>query len=218
MSKCVKCKSRKGKRYCPALSGLICPLCCGKYREKEIECPESCMYLVKHRTYQEKKEWLKNIAKPEFIEKKQDEIYKDKKFTWFAYNVEKTIVDFILSNPNTNLNDRKVIKALEYVLDKIKQQKRLIYFNEADLKRKDDLGELIYNTIKNIRYPTEIVVPKSMEFYPDEEKIKYIENLIFAVKLYSEGELDGKNYINSMKERIKKLVEKSKGEKIIIPR
>jgi len=185
MSKCVKCKSRKGKRYCPALSGLICPLCCGKYREKEIECPESCAYLVKHRTYQEKKEWLKNIARPEFIEKKQDEIYNDEKFTWFAYNVEKAMVDFILSNLDANLNDRKVIKALEYALDKIKEKRRLIYFNETDLKKKDELGEVVYNTIKNIRYPREIIVPKSMELYPDEEKINYIQKVNLTEKIIS---------------------------------
>ena len=80
MNKCIKCKSRKGKRYCSALSGLICSLCCGKYREKEIDCPESCIYLIKHRSYQEKKEWIRNIAKLEIIEKKQEEIYEDKKF------------------------------------------------------------------------------------------------------------------------------------------
>jgi hypothetical protein len=43
---CVSCRQRKGKRQCPALGGLICTVCCGTKRLKEINCPADCQYLA----------------------------------------------------------------------------------------------------------------------------------------------------------------------------
>jgi hypothetical protein len=43
---CVSCGQRKGKRACPALRGLICTVCCGTKRLKEINCPSDCQYLA----------------------------------------------------------------------------------------------------------------------------------------------------------------------------
>lgn len=42
---CISCQSKSGKRRCPALDGLICPVCCGEKRLKEIRCPSDCRYL-----------------------------------------------------------------------------------------------------------------------------------------------------------------------------
>src|SRR5262249_45724774 len=41
------CRSRKGKRACPALRQTICPVCCGRKRIVEIACPSDCVYLEK---------------------------------------------------------------------------------------------------------------------------------------------------------------------------
>src|SRR5689334_19423197 len=43
--KCVHCGQRRGKRRCPALSGDICPQCCGEHRLKTIDCPSTCEFL-----------------------------------------------------------------------------------------------------------------------------------------------------------------------------
>ncbi len=53
MSKCVYCHQRKGKRACPALSGLICSQCCGEQRMVRITCPADCAYLESNSAYQE---------------------------------------------------------------------------------------------------------------------------------------------------------------------
>ena len=45
MSACPLCRSRKGKRSCPALRETICPICCGRKRIVEIACPADCAYL-----------------------------------------------------------------------------------------------------------------------------------------------------------------------------
>jgi hypothetical protein len=44
-SPCPLCRSRKGRRACPAKGALICPQCCGSKRRVEIDCPEDCVYL-----------------------------------------------------------------------------------------------------------------------------------------------------------------------------
>ncbi len=56
MMKCKHCLQKKGKRNCPALSGMICTLCCGKYRKKEIDCPETCVFIVGNTEYNSKKQ------------------------------------------------------------------------------------------------------------------------------------------------------------------
>jgi hypothetical protein len=55
MSKCVYCHERKGKRTCPALSGLICSQCCGEHRMTRIACPSDCQYLDASSGYQQKR-------------------------------------------------------------------------------------------------------------------------------------------------------------------
>jgi hypothetical protein len=42
---CVFCQQRKGKRACPALTGLICSQCCGQHRLQAIHCPSDCVFL-----------------------------------------------------------------------------------------------------------------------------------------------------------------------------
>ena len=55
MSKCIYCHERKGKRSCPALSGLICSQCCGTHRMASITCPPDCVYLDSNVEYQQKR-------------------------------------------------------------------------------------------------------------------------------------------------------------------
>jgi hypothetical protein len=44
--KCGLCNLKKAKRHCPAKNALICPQCCGEKRVLEIDCPETCPYLI----------------------------------------------------------------------------------------------------------------------------------------------------------------------------
>ena len=55
MSKCGHCHQRKGKRACPALSGVICSQCCGTHRVESIACPADCVYLDANWEYQQKR-------------------------------------------------------------------------------------------------------------------------------------------------------------------
>jgi len=42
---CVLCHVRRPRRYCPGVSGDICPICCGTERENTVSCPFDCPYL-----------------------------------------------------------------------------------------------------------------------------------------------------------------------------
>ncbi len=48
---CPSCGQRKGRRDCPALRASICTICCGTKRLVEIQCPETCSYLVSAREH-----------------------------------------------------------------------------------------------------------------------------------------------------------------------
>jgi len=42
---CAICHTRRPRRFCPAVRGDICSLCCGTEREVSIDCPLECEYL-----------------------------------------------------------------------------------------------------------------------------------------------------------------------------
>ena len=48
---CALCEERKEKRFCPAVHGRICPLCCGEQREVTLDCPSDCPYLQQAREH-----------------------------------------------------------------------------------------------------------------------------------------------------------------------
>ncbi len=42
---CKICGKRRARRYCPAVEGDICTICCGTEREVSLSCPLGCEYL-----------------------------------------------------------------------------------------------------------------------------------------------------------------------------
>src|SRR4051812_14328649 len=42
---CKICQKRRARRFCPAVSGDICTICCGTEREVSLSCPLECLYL-----------------------------------------------------------------------------------------------------------------------------------------------------------------------------
>jgi hypothetical protein len=49
---CAICEVRRDKRFCPAIHGRICPLCCGEQREVTLDCPRDCPYLQQAREHE----------------------------------------------------------------------------------------------------------------------------------------------------------------------
>jgi hypothetical protein len=53
---CAICETRKEKRFCPAVHGRICAICCGTEREVTIDCPGDCPYLRQAREHERPRE------------------------------------------------------------------------------------------------------------------------------------------------------------------
>jgi hypothetical protein len=49
---CAICENRKEKRFCPAVHGRICAICCGTEREATLDCPSECPYLRQAREHE----------------------------------------------------------------------------------------------------------------------------------------------------------------------
>ena len=49
MAACGQCGQRPPRRQCPALQAEICAPCCGEERERTIDCPFDCAYLLQAR-------------------------------------------------------------------------------------------------------------------------------------------------------------------------
>jgi hypothetical protein len=49
---CQICEKKRARRFCPGVSGEICPACCGAGRENAIDCPLSCEYLQEARAHE----------------------------------------------------------------------------------------------------------------------------------------------------------------------
>lgn len=53
---CAICEQRKEKRFCPAVHGRICAVCCGTEREVSLDCPSTCAYLQQARANEKPRE------------------------------------------------------------------------------------------------------------------------------------------------------------------
>lgn len=49
---CAICNKRRARRFCPGVSGDICPICCGTEREVTVNCPLDCIYLQEARRHE----------------------------------------------------------------------------------------------------------------------------------------------------------------------
>ena len=50
---CPLCHKRRPERFCPATSEKICAVCCGTERERTLDCPADCAYLIKAHRYEQ---------------------------------------------------------------------------------------------------------------------------------------------------------------------
>jgi len=50
---CPLCSKRRPERFCPAQGEKICAVCCGTERERTLDCPADCAYLVTAHRYEQ---------------------------------------------------------------------------------------------------------------------------------------------------------------------
>jgi hypothetical protein len=52
-SLCPICSKRRAERFCPAQGEKICAVCCGTERERTLNCPPDCSYLIAAHRYEQ---------------------------------------------------------------------------------------------------------------------------------------------------------------------
>ena len=111
MAKCLACKERKGNRFCPAVNGTICSLCCGSKRQKEIRCVDSCDYLKKGSEYQSEREITRKIS--EDLRTESEDVFQMEEVTPFVMSLERFFVDEFYRD--RRINDDHIHESLKKI-------------------------------------------------------------------------------------------------------
>ena len=206
MARCSRCRQRKAKRRCPVLGSDLCPLCCGRLREKDVHCPTACPFLTQHKSYQENK----------VIQKKgkfSEDVSLDERLSWLVLHIEAPLLEYAQRNPS--FSDRDAVLALEYAKDRVeKNRSRLLLAGEED-RIKNEVGEAILLSLEQCRFQKKIILLQDLERYTSEEKLKCLDNVILMIKYLAGKSIGGRNYLQDLGRRLDRLKELSAQKKII---
>lgn len=206
MVKCANCRQRKAKRACPALGAGICPLCCGRLRQKTLRCPPGCPFLAEHKLYQENK----------VIQKKgtfREDMQTDERLNWLALNTEVPLREYADRNPG--LTDRDAVLALEYAKDRVEKKRTRLLLPHEEGRVKNELGESILRSLEQCRFQGKIILLQDTERYSTEEKLNCLDSVIRGIKYLARGRLAGRTYLQDLARRVDRLKEFSDQKKII---
>ncbi len=181
--KCSYCEKKVAKRYCPSLDKLICPVCCGTNRLKNISCKEDCRYLG-HEEYQQETRRQKklNAILAEVPHSQHNDIFKDERAASVAYQFETMFADCYI-NRDFNLSDQKVKNALTNLY--------FLKFKGEQIKTDDFMASLIslYDQI-------------SSEYDRQDLIGKVILRMIISIKNMTGGQFGAYGYLNYLKNNI----------------
>lgn len=206
MARCSHCRQRKAKRQCPALGSDLCPLCCGRLREKELHCPPACPFLAQHKPYQDNK----------IIQKKRpfsEDVLQDDRLNWLVLHIEAALQKYAERNPA--FTDRDAILALEYAKDRVEKNRSRLLLSQDEGRVKNDVGEAILLSLEQCRFQRRIILLQDVERYSTEEKLKCLQNVILGVKYLARGSLAGRSYLQDLARRLDRLKKSSDQKKIV---
>lgn len=106
---CAICDIRKEKRFCPAVHGRICPVCCGREREVTLDCPSTCEYLQQARRNERPRPMAELDREAVFpkVEVRETFVYeREPLIVGLSFGVAK------VARADRSLNDRDAIAAI----------------------------------------------------------------------------------------------------------
>lgn len=194
----------------------LCNLCCGLLREKEIHCPPSCSFLIKHKLYQEKRILAKKQTSIPSRSSPEEDILQDERMAWLAYHAEMPLIQY--GEAKETYSDKDALLALEYARDKIEREASRVFMSEERIKPVNESGEAILQNIERCRYEKKIIIPGENQTYKKEEKIKCLERVILTVKHFAQEKYEERRYIEHLIQRLAKIREFSQQSKILTPK
>jgi hypothetical protein len=203
---CSHCRQRKAKRRCPALGSDLCPLCCGRLREKEVRCPSSCRFLTQHKPYQEDR----------LIRKKRtfsEDALQDERLNWLALNIEAPLRAYAERNPS--FLDRDAVLALEYAKERTARNRSRLLLPREESRIRNEAGEAVLTSLDQCRFERKIILPQDLEKYTTEEKQKCLDNVILGIQHVARDNLAGRTYLEDLTRRLDRLRESSDGKKVL---
>jgi len=181
--KCGYCGQKAAKRYCPALDKLLCPVCCGTNRLKNISCEDDCRYLD-HEEYQQRirKQKELNAILAEVPHSEHNDIFKNERAASIAYKFESFFADCYIKR-DFNLTDQKVKNVLTKVY--------FLKFKSEHIKTDDFMAVLLklYEQISN-EYDSQDLIGK------------VILRIIISIKKMTGGQFGAYGYLNYLKNNV----------------
>lgn len=167
MAKCSVCNSRKGKRKCQLVNGMVCSLCCGQTRRKE-EC-QGCGYYketIPRKNYNQIPSYstMTMASDPELQER--------------SNAIEGALCSFDNETGN-RIRDKDAIRILELLQDKY-------YFKEEVPRISDPMIERGFNLVKD-------VIETDLEDVSEAELSKILGVIRFVAKRRGQG---GRDYLS----------------------
>jgi hypothetical protein len=195
--KCVLCEQKKGKRFCPAKSSLICASCCGEKRVLEIDCPESCEYLKIGRE-REVEDYQRHLHSMDpwnqekcrrVISEHQDVV------AHLEYAISK---ERILSR---DLKDKDVAQSVGILLDTYRtEDKGVLYEKTSDDLRIESLRRELRKIIESYRNPegkeTKGIVDPKNNRLPLGGAIECLEFVQTLAEIYMKDRATGSGYVD----------------------
>lgn len=148
--KCLLCRTRKGKRHCPAKNAQICAQCCGEKRVVEIHCPADCPYLAEGQSFQAMRKLgavMDSIEEPHLRER-----------FYFATSHLGRLLDFIeeeivqYCKNLRSIQDADIEEAITVVADTYNtESKGIIYEHTTSNPLAQGLSKQIYQRLETLR-------------------------------------------------------------------
>jgi len=132
---------------------------------------------------------------------------------WLAVHIEAPLMEYAEKDPS--LDDKDALLALEYVREKTEKDKGRFLMPDESLKPQNDLGEAIYHMIEQCKHEGRIIMPGISQTYSKEEKLKVLDKIILTAKYLAKGNLEGRGYLQAVKERFSRIKGMSQQKKIL---
>ena len=195
--KCPLCDSRKAKRSCPARDGSICAQCCGEKRVLEIDCPETCAYLIAGRE-RASADFGKLLRGRDAVQQEKSRKILTEHQDVIAH-LEYTIGQLRLSS--RDLSDGDVSGAVEMLLDTYRTEDRgILYEKDSDDLRVESIRRELREVLERYRNPEGEEAKGTVD--PRHSRLKLqsviecLELIKFMVDAYPQSRSSGGSYVD----------------------